>query len=233
MKQPLRRAAVLVLILTSLVASGFLLESRRTRDGARLFDQVVTLVSDRYVDTLGSGDLYEKAARGLVREIQDPYAALYSPKQLQEFTATTGGRYGGIGMLLEDQQGVVVVSRVYPHTPAEGAGVREGDRITSVDQQPTRGWKLQQVTDALKGAPGTRVSVSFIRPGVSAPIQLRFTRSVIHIPAVPYAIMLDGQVGYIPLLQFNETAAAEVGDAMKRLTREGAKGLVIDLRGNG
>src|SRR5919199_1351818 len=233
MKQPLRHAAVVVLILTSLAASGFLLESRSTRDGARLFDQVVTLVSDRYVDTLGNGDVYEKAARGLLREIQDPYAALYSPKQLQEFTATTGGRYGGVGMLVEDQQGTIVVSRVYPHTPAEGAGVREGDRITSVDQQPTRGWKLQQVTDALKGVPGTRVSVSFARPGVSTPIQLRFTRAVIHIPAVPYAILLDGHVGYLPLLQFNETAAAEFEGAVRRLSSEGAKGLVVDLRGNG
>src|SRR5918912_603284 len=136
-------------------------------------------------------------------------------------------------MLVDEQQGTVVVSRVDPHTPAEGAGVREGDRITSVDQQSTRGWKLPQVTDALKGEPGTKVSVSFVRPGVSAPIQVRFTRAVIHIPAVPSAIMLDGKVGYIPLLQFNETAAAEFETAVRRLERERATGLVVDLRGNG
>ena len=89
-----------------------------------------------------AGDLYEKAARGLVREIQDPYAALYSPKELTEFTASTGGRYGGLGMLVEDQQGVTVVSRVFPHTPAEAGGVREGDRIIMVGEQSTRGWRL-------------------------------------------------------------------------------------------
>ncbi|MBX6333392.1 MAG: S41 family peptidase, partial [Gemmatimonadaceae bacterium] len=176
---------------------------------------------------------YEKAARGLVRELQDPYAALYSPKQLQEFTLTTGGRYGGLGMLVEDQQGTVVVSRVYPHTPAEGAGVQEGDRIIGIDGQSTRGWKISQVTDALKGTPGTQVQVQFARPGVASPIDLHFTRAVIHIPAVPYALMFDGKVGYIPLLQFNETAGEEMTQAVRRLTKEGARGLVIDLRGNG
>jgi carboxyl-terminal processing protease len=111
--------------------------------------------------------------------------------------------------------------------------VREGDRIVGVEEQSTRGWRLSQVTDALKGTPGTQVRVTFARPGVAAPINVKFTRAVIHIPAVPYAIMLDNRVGYLPLLQFNETAADEFTQAVRRLTKEGARGLVIDLRGNG
>jgi carboxyl-terminal processing protease len=227
------RAAIAGVLLLPLLAGAFFFDSAENRQGVRLFDQVLTLVSGRYVDSLEAGALYEKAARGLVREIEDPYAALYSPEELRAFTLATGGRYGGLGMLVEDQQGVVVVSRVYPHTPAEGAGVREGDRIVGVEGTSTRGWKLAQVTDSLKGTPGTTVRVSFSRPGVAAPINVEFTRAVIHIPAVPYAMMFDGKVGYIPLLQFNETAADEVEKSVKRLTAEGAHGLVIDLRGNG
>jgi len=229
----LRRAAVAGVLLLPLVSGAFLLTSKSERRGPRLFDQVISIVSDRFVDSVGSADLYEKAARGLVRELEDPYAALYSPKELQEFTLATGGRYGGLGMLVEDQQQAVVVSRVYPHTPAEGAGVREGDRIVGVEEQPTRGWRLPQVTDALKGTPGTQVRVTFARPGVAAPINVKFTRAIIHIPAVPFAIMFDNKVGYLPLLQFNETAAEEFTQAVRRLTKEGARGLVIDLRGNG
>ena len=228
-----QRAAIAGVLLLPLLAGAFFLDSVQNRRGARLFDQVLTLVSGRYVDSLNAGALYEKAARGLVREIEDPYAALYSPAELRAFTLTTGGRYGGLGMMVEDQQGIVVVSRVYPHTPAEGAGVREGDRIVGVEGTPTRGWKLAQVTDSLKGEPGTKVHVTFGRPGVEAPINVEFTRAVIHIPAVPYAMMFDGKVGYIPLLQFNETAADEVERSVKRLSAEGARGLVIDLRGNG
>jgi carboxyl-terminal processing protease len=228
-----QRAAIAGVLLLPLLAGAFFFDSAENRQSVRLFDQVLTLVSGRYVDSLDAGALYEKAARGLVREIQDPYAALYSPEELRAFTLATGGRYGGLGMLVEDQQGVVVVSRVYPHTPAEGAGVREGDRIVGVDGAPTRGWKLAQVTDSLKGTPGTTVRVVFNRPGVTTPINVEFTRAVIHIPAVPYAMMFDGKVGYIPLLQFNETAADEVEQSVKRLTAEGARGLVVDLRGNG
>ncbi|HEU4585681.1 MAG TPA: S41 family peptidase [Gemmatimonadaceae bacterium] len=228
-----QRAAIAGVLLLPLLAGAFFHDSVDNRRGVRLFDQVLSLVSGQYVDSLGAGSLYEKAARGLVREIQDPYAALYSPEELRAFTLTTGGRYGGLGMLVEDQQGTVVVSRVYPHTPAEGAGVREGDMIIGVEGASTKGWKLVQVTDSLKGEPGTKVRVSFNRPGVTAPINVEFTRAVIHIPAVPYAIMFDGKVGYIPLLQFNETAANEVERSLKRLTAEGAHGIVLDMRGNG
>jgi carboxyl-terminal processing protease len=228
-----RKFALAAVFGLPLLAGAFIVGSRSTRDSARLFDQVLQYVSVRYVDSLGTSELYEKAARGLVREIQDPYAALYSPKELSEFTASTGGRYGGLGMLVEDQEGVVVVSRVYPHTPAEAGGVHEGDRIIGVEDRTTRGLKLGQVTDLLKGTPGTVVNVTFGRPGVAQPIPMKFTRAVIRIPAVPYAILLDTKTGYIPLYQFNETAAQEVTEAVARLQKEGAKSLVIDLRGNG
>ena len=229
----IRHVAAAGALLLPLAVGAFLLEPASARSGARLFDQVMGLVSDRYVDSVGSEELYEKAARGLVNELQDPYAALYSPKQLQQFNLNTGGHYGGLGMLVEDQHGIVVVNRVYPHTPAEGAGVRAGDQISSVDGKSTHGWQLSQVTDALKGTPGTQVQVGFTRAGVDAPIGVKFTRAIIHIPAVPFSLMLDGHIGYIPLLQFNETAGDELSQSVERLTSAGAKGLVIDLRGNG
>ena len=233
MRPRTRQIALVSAFALPVLAGGFLLGAASTRDSARLFDEVMQFVSARYVDSMPTSDLYEKAARGLVHEIQDPYAALYSPKELKEFTASTGGRYGGLGMLVEDQQGVTVVSRVYPHTPAEAGGVHEGDHIVGVNEHATHGWKLSQVTDSLKGEPGTGVAVTFARPGVPQAINMKFTRAVIRIPAVPYTVMLDKKVGYIPLLQFNETAAQETMNAVKELQNSGAKALILDLRGNG
>src|SRR5919199_3655274 len=227
-----RRAAVAALVLTPVLAGGFLLQERSTRDGARLFDQVLSIVSDRFVDTLDTAALYEKAARGLVHELNDPYTELMSPKQYTRFTTNTGGRYGGIGMQIEDQQGNITVSRVFPHTPAEEAGVQEGDRIIQIDTVSTRGWKLSQVSETLIGEPGTKVAVKFQRPGVGEPIAVRFTRATIHIPAVQYSMVLDGKVGYIPLQQFNETAASELDASLKQLLKAGARGVVLDLRDN-
>lgn len=211
-------------------ATGFVLEEQSVREGARLFEQVLANVQNRYVDSVAPSSLYEKAAEGLVAQLNDPYSELFSPEELKQFTTTTGGRYGGVGMLIEDQQGAIVIQRVYPNTPAERAGIHEGDRILEINGESTRGWKTKQVSDKMQGEPNTKVHVKFTRQG--SPLEVDFTRAIIHIPAVPYALMLDGGIAYVPLQTFNETAASEVSAQLVRLQHEGAKGAVLDLRGN-
>jgi carboxyl-terminal processing protease len=227
-----RRTAIAAFALLPVLAGGFLAQDRASADGARLLDQVFSLVNQRFVDTVGSAALYEKAARGLVKELNDPYSELFSPKELASFSQQTNGKYAGIGMQIQDLQGAITVSTVFPHTPAEAGGVREGDRIIYVDSLSTRGWTTQKVSDYLIGQPNTKVTVKFSRPGVAEPITMNFTRQVIHIPAVPYAIMLDNKVGYLPVQRFNETASEEVADAVARLQKEGARGVILDMRGN-
>ena len=227
-----RRTAVLALALLPAVAGGFLVQDRASSDAARLLDQVFTLISQRYVDTVGQAALYEKAARGMVKELNDPYSELFSPKELASFSQQTNGKYAGIGMQIQDLQGAITVSTVFPHTPAEQGGVREGDQIIYVDSLSTHGWSTQKVSDYLIGEPGTKVTVKFNRPGVTEPISINFTRQVIHIPAVPYAIVLDNRIGYVPVQRFSEEAAEEVQTAVNRLQHEGAKGIILDFRGN-
>lgn len=230
MHRPRKLAAVAV-ILVPLLAGGFLLQSRASRESALLLDQVLSLISERFVDTLPQGTMYEKAARGLVRELNDPYTELLSPKELKQFTTRTGGRYGGLGMSIELRDGQIVVANVFPNTPAERGGVREGDRIMKVDTMSTRGWTTQKASDLLTGTPGTKVRVTFGRPAVVEPIEGEFTRAIINVPAVPFSIMI-GSVGYIPLQTFNEHAAAELERGVRDLSARGAKGVIVDLRGN-
>src|SRR5919199_5407180 len=99
-----------------LLAGGWILQSRGSRDGAQLLGQVMELVNTRFVDTVGASALYEKAARGLVKELNDPYTELFTPKQIAEFSRTTNGRYGGIGMEITEAGpgGGVTVARVFP-----------------------------------------------------------------------------------------------------------------------
>jgi len=227
-----RKTMLFGLVLIPVMAGGFVFQQHETQQGARLLDQVLNIVSSRFVDTVDAATLYEKAARGLVHELNDPYSVLLSPKELSSFNAQTNGRYAGIGMEIAETQGFISVQRVFPHTPAEQAGVQEGDRINFVDTTNTRGWTVSQTSEALKGTPGSKVLVKFSRPGVPELIPITFTRALINIPAVPYAMMLDGKIGYIPLLQFNESAKDEIESSVTRLTRSGAKGIIIDLRGN-
>lgn len=227
-----RKLAIAAVVLLPLVAGGAMLQSRPAQNGTELFDSVLRLVSQRFVEPLDHAALYERAAKGLVEELNDPYSELLSPKDMAAFQRTTGGRYGGIGMLIEQQEQNIVVSTVYPNTPAEQKGIQPGDRIIKVDTASTRGWKTAQVSDAILGTPGTQVSVSFSRPGVVEPFAVTFTRATVHIPAVPYAIMLDGKIGYVPLVRFSDQATSEVATSIQRLMREGARGLILDVRNN-
>ena len=200
---------------------------------SRLFAQVLERVGLFAVDSVSRTDLYEKAARGLVAQLGDPYASLLSPAELATFTREEiGNDYAGLGVQIEDQAGVATVTQVFPHTPAAEGGVLAGDRIVRVDTTATPGKPLEEVSNLLLGKPGTPVTVTFNRAGVPQPITSRFTRALVHIPAVPYALVLDGGVGYVPLQRFNASAAAEVASALVRLGREGARSFVVDVRGN-
>ena len=226
------RPALLGLLVVPAFAGGFMLQEQSTAEGVQLFRNVVELVSQRYVDTVSQAQLYEKAARGLLEELNDPYTELLSPKDRTAFETRTGGRYGGVGMQIEKlADETITVSRVFPNTPAEAAGIREGDRIIAVDTASTAGWSLDQVSAALLGTPGTKVNARFQRVGVSTPIAVRFTRAIVKVPAVPYAMSFDS-IGYIPLLQFNEFATDEIEAAVRKFQQQGAKGIVLDLRSN-
>lgn len=226
-----RKVALLAVAVLPFIAGGFLWQTRLARPGELLLDQVLGLVSDRFVDSLPQGAIYEKAARGLVRELNDPYTELFSPKDYKTFSTRTGGRYGGLGMSIELRDANIVVANVFPHTPAERSGVREGDRIVQVDTMSTHGWSTQQASDALTGTPGTQVKAKFLRPGVEQPLELEFTRAVVHVPAVPFTLVF-GTVGYVPLQSFNENAASDLEAAIKDVQSRGAKGVIMDLRRN-
>ena len=232
MTRRLRATVVAGALLLPVVIGGFSFRERAAHDGARVFDQVMSLVSDRFVDTVDASALYEKAARGLVSQLHDPYSELFSPTELKRFSTQSTGRYGGIGMQIENQDGSIVVVHVFSHSPAQSAGVQDGDHIIGIDTASTRGWTSQQVSDVLIGTVGTQVKVRFSRPGVSEPIEYAFTRAEIHVPAVPYALMLDDKIAYIPLQTFNEDAADELQTSVNKLIKEGAKSIVLDLRNN-
>src|SRR3954451_16497418 len=121
-----RKSLLFGLALIPLMVGGFVFQQQESQQGARLLDQVLSIVSTRFVDTVDAAQLYEKAARGLVHELNDPYSVLLSPKELATFNAQTGGKYGGVGMEIGEVDGFVTVQRVFPHTPAEQGGVIEG-----------------------------------------------------------------------------------------------------------
>lgn len=231
----MRRVAIIgAFLAVPLVAGAFLKQSPQAQDGARLFAQVLQYVEANSVDSLTRSAIYEKAARGMIKNLKDPYADLYSPEEIASFQRNTlRNNYGGLGMQIEPQDDQIVVAKVFPNTPAEAGGVLPGDHILSVDSVVVTGLKLEQVSGRLVGTPGTSVDVVFQRAGVPQPIKGHFKRAVIKVPAVPFSITLENGVGYIPLQSFNESAAENVAQALMELKRRGARSYILDLRGNG
>ncbi|NOT07504.1 MAG: S41 family peptidase [Gemmatimonadales bacterium] len=222
------------LVALPFAAGAFLRQSGPGNEGARLFAQVLQRIENNAVDSLDRAAIYEKAARGLVKNLKDPYADLYSPEEIAAFQRNTlRNNYGGLGMQIEPHDEAIFVGRVFPNTPAAAGGVIAGDQIISVDSVPVTGLKIEEVSAKLLGKPGTQVNVVFGRLGIPQPIKGTFTRGIIRIPAVPYAIVLDGGVGYIPLQSFNDQAAEDVAKSLQTLRQKGAKSFILDLRGNG
>jgi len=225
----------LVAVLVALASTGFALQGRsQTSSSTRLLEQVLQRVSFDGVDSLAREVLIEKAARGFVEQLDDPYAALYSPEELAAFSRETiGNDYGGLGMMIEDQQGVITVTRVFPDTPAERGGVQPCDRIVAVAGEPIRGWSVERTSNTLLGPPGSSVDVTFARPGMDGTFGGGFERARVHQPAVPFVTLMEGDVGYLPLQRFSEASTAELAAGVARLRAAGARAYVLDLRGNG
>ncbi|MBX3145365.1 MAG: S41 family peptidase [Gemmatimonadales bacterium] len=226
--------AATVILGLPLGIGAFVQQSQSAGDGARLFSQVIQRIEESAVDSLARAAIFERAARGLVKQLNDPYADLYSPEELASFQRQTlRNNYAGVGMQIESQDGAIIVARVFPNAPSEKGGVLAGDRIVAVDSVPVTGLRLDQVSQRLLGTPGTEVKVVFQRPGLPEPIRTTFKRAVVRVPAVPYTLVLDGGVGYIPLQSFNESAAQDVERSLQALKQQGARSFIIDVRGNG
>ena len=230
--QRVKRAALAALVLP-VVVGGFMLQSAISENG-RIFEEVLTRVAQYGVDAVPQDSLYALAARGLLHRIGDPYAELYSPQELADFQRENlRNGYGGMGMLVELVRDTATVMRVYAGTPAANSGVQVGDRIVEVDGQRVTGVPLDRVTARLLGPQGTTVKVTLARHGFREPLRIEARRAVVHVPVVPYAIMLQDNVGYVPLDRFSESSAQELATALSGLRERGARAFILDLRGNG
>jgi len=152
----------------SFLSGGWLLQrgagSGNVYQQARLFDDVLSHVSAYYVDSLGETDLYQKATRGMLEQLKDPYSVLLTGDDYKALTEQTSGNYAGLGIQIDVRDGWITVVAPLPETPAERAGVETGDQIIEVDGKSTEGWKNDQAVKALPARPARRsISLSAAR----------------------------------------------------------------------
>lgn len=201
-------------------------------DGRRLLEMVMARIERSWADSLPTDELFRRAAMGLVGELGDPNSQYLSAEHLKRLREATTGTYSGVGMSLDLRDSWLVVTHVRVGTPAERAGLTIGDRIVELNEQSMRGWSPAEARAAIRGAPGTKLNLVIERGAATARIPLKLEREEIHVSAVTRASLLPGSVGYFLVSTFNDSTAQDVARTVDSLTRAGARGLVIDLRGN-
>jgi carboxyl-terminal processing protease len=221
----------------SVAAGGWLLQQGVDRAEnvyvrVRVLQEVVDRVESSFVDDVDPSSLYNSAIDGLIRDLGDPHSAFMPAAQFEDLRIRTEGEYGGVGLEVVQREGYVTVVTPIPGGPGGRVGIRAGDRFYEIEGVRADTMVTDQAVELLRGRPGTEVTVRMLRPGVEEPIEFRITRDVIRLKAVPFAALLEGGVGYVPLLTFRETSEAEVRAAIDSLRTEGMTSLVLDLRGN-
>ena len=217
-----------------------------------VFNDVLRQVDVNYVDTLNYEDLTETAINAMLRKI-DPYTVYYPKKNERELRMMTTGKYGGIGSIIQqrprpEERGKKKVDKdslwtyavnPYEGKPAQKAGVQAGDRILSVNGKSTKGQSVSEVSNNLRGVPGTTVVLELEREGVAKPFKVEIVREDIHLDPVSYytcftADTLSEPVGFIAFNEFTDGSAQAFSNALDDLYyNQGARKLIIDLRGNG
>ncbi len=221
----------------ALVSGGWLLQQgvngqQSVFQRARIFDEVLQYVETRYVEPHSESDLYQKAIEGMLHELGDPHTVFMTADEYAQLHLQTTGEYGGLGIQIAPREGYITAVGVLPETPAERAGIRVGDAILEVDGRDAKGWTDDFAVKQLRGPVGTQVRLKIRRVGVDQPITFTIPRQEIHVRSVPYVYMAAPGVGYVDLTVFAQSSTQELRAAIERLRSQGARKLVLDLRGN-
>ncbi|MFN3975868.1 MAG: S41 family peptidase [Aquificaceae bacterium] len=231
----MRSFKALSLLLATFVA-GFLLGSAGASQSAaqqddyryfRLFTDVFKTVKENYVGETNTKDLIYGALNGMLRSL-DPFSAFFTPDQYKEFQQETGGEFGGVGIEIGMEKGRPIVISPIEGTPAFKAGIKPGDVILEINGEDTSNMSLMDVVRRIRGKPGTKVELTIMRKGLEKPIKVQLERAIIKIESVKWTRVED--IGYIKLSQFTDGAGREVEKAIKSLTSQGVKGIILDLR---
>ncbi len=187
-----------------------------------------------YVDPVPPEKLVKNAIEGMT-EILDPYTEFIPEEKIDELRMQSTGKYGGIGAVVSKRDSLVMIADPYIGFPAYKAGLRAGDYILKINGRSVIGWKLENVTDLLRGTPGSKVTVTIYRPFVNDTFDVVITRAEIKIDPITYANVLfrDSSIYYIKLRSFTQGLGRELRQTLRKALEEHKpQGIILDLRGN-
>lgn len=206
----------------------------KTYEQLKLLVDVLGFVQDNYVDEPEAQKLIYGAATGMVRTL-DPYSQFMEPEIHREMKTETEGQFGGVGLRLTFQDDWLTVQTPMPGSPAYRLGVLPNDRVVEIDGEPTKDMDMSDALRTLRGPPGTKVKLKLERgpddgaEGAWKAVNVEITRELVKIEST-LSLKLDGGVGYLRIAEFSAKTADDAAEALKKLKKDGATSLIIDLR---
>ncbi|MDQ3347792.1 MAG: S41 family peptidase [Acidobacteriota bacterium] len=236
MRTPRVVVASVLAVLIAALAGGFFGGSALARQDQvsqqyRVFTAALEAVDREYVDELPSDRLVYGAVDGMLHTL-DPHSSFFDPRAYAQMRERQEGHYYGLGITIQVLDGDITVQSIFEGSPAYKAGLRRFDVIARIGGQDAKGWTSDQAVKKLKGPKGTSVNISIKRAGYDGLIDMDVQRDEVNITTVRAAFMIDSITGYIKLDQFTETSDREVGEALQKLSSQGMKRLLFDLREN-
>jgi carboxyl-terminal processing protease len=201
-------------------------------DDLRTFAEVFDRIKSAYVEEVDDRTLLNNAIKGMLSEL-DPHSSYLTPEDYQNLRVNTTGEFGGLGIEVGMENGFIKVIAPIDDTPAQRAGIEPGDLIIKLDEEPIKGISLSDAVERMRGEPGSAITLTIMRPGEPAPIDLTIVRDVIQVRSVRAEMLEDG-FGYLRITQFQLNSGKELVNSIAKLraSNDEFKGLVLDLRNN-
>ena len=196
----------------------------------QVFAEVLSQVKKHYVEETKTKDLVQGALRGMLAGL-DPHSSFMTTDMFKEMQVETRGEFGGLGIQIGIKDHQLTVIAPIEDTPAFAAGIQSGDTIIQVDETPTKDLTLMEAVQRMRGPRGTSVKLTVIREGLDEPLVFTITRDIIKIQSVR-SKLLEGNVGYVRLSQFQEASAEDLTKELENFTDKNIQGLILDLRNN-
>ena len=196
-----------------------------------LFGEVLEKINEEYVEDINQSESMDSAINGLLQSL-DPYSAYLSPENFEEMQTETSGEFGGLGIEVSMEAGVVKVITPLDDTPASRAGLKAGDYIVKINDTQVQGKTLTEAVEIMRGPVGSDIELTVRRRGVKKALTFTLTREIIEIQSVK-SDLLDKNIGYLRLTSFNENSAQQIKKRINDLNNEKKlKGFILDLRNN-
>jgi len=196
-----------------------------------LFGEVLEKISKEYVDEVDQSKSMDAAINGLLQSL-DPYSAYMTPESFESMQTETSGEFGGLGIEVGMEAGVVKVISPIDNTPASKAGLKAGDYIVKINNVQVQGKSLMEAVDLMRGPVGSSIKITVRRRAVKKALIFNITREVIEVQSVK-SELIDNNIGYIRLTSFNENSSEQVKKKIKKLNKnKSLKGYILDLRNN-